>query len=113
MDDAGRSHGLAATFALYALARLGLVAVTAGVLAALGVPLVIAVLAGLLVAMPLSMVLFRGLRARLDAALETSVTRRRAERSVLRARLRGEETAADVPVGSDPGGDGQPHGRTD
>jgi hypothetical protein len=110
MDESGRAHGLAATLALYALARLGLVAVTAGVLAALGVPLVIAVLAGLLVAMPLSMVLFRGLRARLDAALETTVTRRRAERSALRSRLKGEDEAV---VGSDPGGEGQPDSRTD
>ena len=110
MEESGRTHGLATTFALYALARLGLVAITAGVLAALGVPLVIAVLAGLLVAMPLSMVLFRGLRARLDAALAVSLSRRRAERSALRARLRGEDGAS---VSSDPGGDGQPNGRSD
>ncbi len=50
-----------------------------------------------IVALPLSMVLFRGLRARLDSAVGTAVARRRTERSALRARLRGElaRTAAD------------------
>lgn len=101
MDEPQRAPGLAATFTLYALARLGLVAIVAGVLTAVGAPLVIAVLVGILVALPLSLVLFRGLRARLDAALETTLARRRAERAALRARLRGE---SDV---SDPAVDGQ------
>ena len=64
-----RRPGLAATVGLYTLARLGLVAVVTALLLVAGVPLVIAVLVGLIVALPLSMVLFRGLRGRLDAAL--------------------------------------------
>ena len=41
----------------------------AGLLVLAGVPLLIALLVGLIVALPLSMVLFRGLRGRLDEAL--------------------------------------------
>ncbi len=56
------------------------------------------------------MVLFRGLRARLDGALEIAGTRRRAERAALRARLRGEDRRARrrTGVGSDPAGDAEP-----
>src|SRR5262245_47539918 len=82
--------GLAATVALYTLARIGLVAAVAAVLVTLGVPLALAVLVGLIVALPLSMVAFRGLRARLDEALSTAQERRSAEREALRARLRGD-----------------------
>jgi hypothetical protein len=46
---------------------------------------------GLIVALPLSMVLFRGLRARLDAELAETRERRAAERAALRARLRGDD----------------------
>ncbi|MDN5860438.1 MAG: DUF4229 domain-containing protein [Pseudonocardia sp.] len=113
MDENDGAPGLATTFALYAVARLGLVAIVAGILTVAGVPLIIAVLAGILVALPLSMVVFRGLRRRLDSALAATVVRRRAERSALRARLRGEEASDVTPVGSDPAGDGQPDRGTD
>lgn len=83
-------QGLPATIGLYALARLGLVAVIAAVLTLAGVPLVIAVLVALIVALPLSMVLFTGLRSRLDAALAEASRRRAVEREALRSRLRGE-----------------------
>lgn len=102
---ATRQPGLAAVVALYALARLGLLAVVAGLLLVAGVPLVIAVLVGLIVVLPLSMVLFRGLRARLDAALAEAGRRRSEERAALRARLRGD---AEPPSGS--GSDPQPQG---
>ncbi len=82
--------GLPATVGLYALARLGLVALIAAVLALVGVPLVIAVLVGLIVALPLSMVLFTGLRGRLDAAIAEASRRRSVEREALRSRLRGD-----------------------
>ena len=88
---AGRKPGLAVTIALYALARLALVAVVAGLLALAGVPIILAVLLGLIVALPLSMVLFRGMRVRLDTAIAVAGARRSAERDALRARLRGEE----------------------
>lgn len=86
----GQGPGLAATVALYALARLGLVAVVTVLLLLAGVPFFIALLVGLVVALPLSMVLFRGLRGRLDSALAQAHERRSAERSALRARLRGD-----------------------
>jgi hypothetical protein len=92
---AEQGPGLAATVGLYALARLALVAVVTGLMVLAGTPLIIAVLIGLIVALPLSMVLFRGLRSRLDGALAESRSRRSAERSALRARLRGEGVAPD------------------
>lgn len=79
-----------AAIALYALARIGVVAVVAGLLVVAGVPLAVAVLVGLIVALPLSMVLFRGLRTRLDTALRQATARRSVERDALRAGLRGE-----------------------
>jgi hypothetical protein len=82
--------GLLPTVGLYALARLGLVAVIAVLLVLAGVPGLIAVLVALVVALPLSMVLFRGLRSRLDAAIAESTRRRSAEREALRSRLRDE-----------------------
>ena len=77
----------------YTLARLCLVAVVAGLLVLAGVPLVLAVLIGLVAALPLSMLLLRGLRKRMDAGLAVVRERRSAQREVLRARLRGDELA--------------------
>ena len=84
--------GLAATLALYALARLGLLALIAALLIMAGTPLVIALLVALIVALPLSMLVFRGLRSRLDVALGAARARREDERAALRARLREEKT---------------------
>jgi uncharacterized membrane-anchored protein len=89
--DTKQAPGLAATIALYAVARIGLVAVVAALLTLVDVPLLIAVLVAIIVALPLSMVLFRGLRARLDAAVAVAGARRSTERAALRARLRGED----------------------
>lgn len=109
--------GLAVTVLLYVLARIGLVAVVAGVLVIAGVPLLLAVLIGLIVALPLSMVLFRGLRGRLDAALAATGARRSAERDALRARLRGDDGSADTPpapgAGSEHPGQYEPDARQD
>lgn len=88
-----RQPGLAATVALYTAARLALVAFVTALLLLAGVPFVIALLVALIVALPLSMVLFRGLRARLDSALATTRERRARERDALRARLRGDAPA--------------------
>lgn len=93
-DDSGTPHaapGLASTLALYALARIALVGVIAAVLSVAGVPLLLSVLVGLIVALPLSLVVFRSLRARLDLALGEARRRRSTERESLRSRLRGEE----------------------
>ncbi|OSC42578.1 DUF4229 domain-containing protein [Mycobacterium decipiens] len=81
----------------YATARLLLVVVVSGAIYGaarlIGVsefPLVIAMLFGLIIAMPLGIWLFSPLRRRATAALATAGERRRAERERLRARLRGE-----------------------
>ena len=106
-STSGGRPGLAATIGLYVLARIGLVAVVAGVLVLAGVPLLISLLVGLIVALPLSMVLFRGLRGRLDGALAQVQERRAAERAALRGQLRGDQLRRkDEPqeaVGSDRG----------
>jgi hypothetical protein len=106
---AGRP-GIAGALVLYTLARLALLAVVAGLLMLSGAPLLIAVLVGLIVALPLSMLLFRGLRARLDAAVGATRTRRAAERESLRSRLRG-DAAPDDPSGE--GAEREPDGRRD
>ena len=92
--DAPRPGGLAATLVLYTLARVGLLALIAGILALAGTPLVIALLVALVVALPLSMLLFRGMRGRLDAALAASRERRGTQRAALRAGLRGDPVTA-------------------
>jgi hypothetical protein len=66
-----------------------------------GTPFLISLLIGLIVALPLSMVLFRGLRSRLDVALSESRGRRSRERSALRARLRGEGNLPASPTSGD------------
>jgi uncharacterized protein DUF4229 len=104
VDPRARSAGepgLAATLALYALARLGLLALIAALLIVAGTPFVIAVLVALIVALPLSMLVFRGLRTRLDAALSVARARRGEERAALRAGLRGDEPESEPePAGS-------------
>jgi hypothetical protein len=76
--------------AKYALGRLALVVVVAGVLAAVHVPLWIAVIIGLLVALPLSLVLLRGPRRDMNVAIAAAGQRRRERKERLRAQLRGE-----------------------
>lgn len=95
---------------VYAVARLLLAVVVSaaiyGVARLLGVtefPLVVAVLFGLIIAMPLGIWVFTPLRRRATAALAVSGERRRKERENLRARLRGEAAADDD--GVDGGGD--------
>ncbi len=83
----------------YTAARLAIVAVVAGLLVAAGVPLLLATLIGLIVALPLSMLLLRGLRARLDLAVAEVRQRRSAQREVLRARLRGDDLASKTDSG--------------
>jgi hypothetical protein len=90
--DSRAEPGLAATLALYTLARLALITLIAGLLLLAGTPLMIALLVALIVALPLSMLVFRGLRARLDAALAVSRARRAEQRAALRAGLRGDDT---------------------
>lgn len=98
---AGQRPGLAATVGLYALARFGLVAIVTALMLLTGTPFLVALLIGLIVALPLSMVLFRGLRSRVDTALSESRGRRSRERSALRARLRGEGDRPAAPASGD------------
>ncbi|MBW0017531.1 MAG: DUF4229 domain-containing protein [Mycobacterium sp.] len=94
--------------ALYASARLLLVAVVFGVIygvaRVLGIgefPFVVAALFALIIAMPLGIWVFGSLRRRATASLAVAGERRRMEREKLRARLRGEAFPDDEPDESD------------
>lgn len=76
---------------LYVLARLGLVAVVTGALMIFNVPLLPALAVGVVVALPASLFVFKGLRLRVAAGLDEHQAKRRAEREKLRAELRGDE----------------------
>jgi len=76
--------------ALYTAARLAVVVITALLLVLAGIPLLVSILLALVVALPLSMVLFGSLRARVNAGLTMRGARRRAERDRLRRQLRGD-----------------------
>lgn len=81
----------AANMALYTLARFGLIAVVAAILALVGVPLVVALAVAIIVGFPLSMVLFRPLQRKVAIGLAERTEARNAEREKLRAQLRGED----------------------
>src|SRR5690349_1616378 len=85
---------LVGTLVAYTLARLAIVVAVAGLLVLAGVPLLLALLIGVVAALPLSMLLLRGLRKRVDAGVAAVQERRTAQREVLRARLRGDDLAA-------------------
>nr|WP_240959931.1 DUF4229 domain-containing protein [Rhodococcus sp. HNM0563] len=82
--------------ALYSLARLALVVVLAVVILyvpqAFGVeiPLLVAALFAVLIALPLSLVLFAPLRRRVNEGIASVDERRRTTRADLESRLRGE-----------------------
>jgi hypothetical protein len=84
-------RALARDVALYSAARLVLLAVTALLLLLTGMPLLVAILVAVVVALPLSVVLLGSLRARVNAGLAVAGERRRVERDRLRQQLRGEE----------------------
>jgi hypothetical protein len=98
-DRAPASAGrrLARNLALYTLARLALVAVIAAIILVVAhvvnvdIPLIVALLFALVVAMPLSLVLFKRLRARVNEDIAAVDEKRRNDKANLRARLRGEE----------------------
>nr|WP_228537342.1 DUF4229 domain-containing protein [Nocardia sp. XZ_19_231] len=83
--------------ALYTLARLGLVVVIAalivGVAKLIGVdvPIIVAALFALIVAMPLSLTLFKKLRVKVNEDIAVVDARRRQDKAQLRARLRGDD----------------------
>ncbi|WP_162958178.1 DUF4229 domain-containing protein [Nocardia yunnanensis] len=101
MSDATPTEGagrrLARSFALYTLARLGLVAVITAVILGVGalvhlaVPLLVAMLFALLIAMPLSLVLFKKLRSQVNRDIAAVDAKRRQEREQLMSRLQGKD----------------------
>jgi hypothetical protein len=84
---------LSRDIALYTVARLVLVAVVTTVLTLVGVPFLVSLLVAVVVALPLSMVLLRGLNQRVTAGMAVRGEARRVERERLRSQLRGEETS--------------------
>ncbi|WP_245777533.1 DUF4229 domain-containing protein [Lentzea xinjiangensis] len=82
---------LARDVTLYVLARLGLVAAVTGALLLFKVPLLPALAVGVVVALPASLFLFKGLRQRVATGLNARQAVRRAERDKLRSELRGDE----------------------
>jgi hypothetical protein len=97
-DDRSSAGRVAVDVLVYAAARLILVvalsAAIYGVARLLGVtelPIVVAVLFALVIAMPLGIWVFGPLRRRATAGLAVVGQRRRRDREQLRARLRGEQ----------------------
>ena len=90
------SHRLARDLALYTVARLALVAVIAvaivfgAKLAGVEVPILVALIFALLIALPLSLVLFAKLRRRVNEDIAVVDERRRRDKAELRAKLRGD-----------------------
>ncbi|MFD9661921.1 DUF4229 domain-containing protein [Rhodococcus sp. NPDC059968] len=90
---------LARDVATYSIARLLLVvvigAIILGVAALVGVavPLLVAAIFAVLIALPLSLLLFAKLRRRVNEGIAAFDAQRRADQADLRARLRGEGTS--------------------
>lgn len=88
--------------AVYAVARLLLVAVLTAVVYGLGslvvseFPLVVALLFAIVVALPLGIWLFAPLRRRATASIAAFDERRRTDRSELQKRLRGDDGGSDT-----------------
>ncbi|WP_327110405.1 DUF4229 domain-containing protein [Nocardia sp. NBC_01730] len=95
-QTAGAGRRLARNLALYSLARLALVVVLTAVillaarLVSVDIPLLVAALFALIIAMPLSLTLFKRLRAKVNEDIALVDERRRRDKAQLRARLRGE-----------------------
>lgn len=93
---AAAKRRLARDVAVFSLARLGLVVVIAAVILGVSgllraqVPALVAFLLAVIAALPLSVVLFGGLRTRVNEGIVVVDARRRADKLRLQARLRGE-----------------------
>ena len=81
---------LARDLTLYLVARFGLIAVVAGVLVLVKVPLLVSLAIAIVVGLPIGLLAFRGLNHRVTAGLAVRNERRARERAKLRAELRGE-----------------------
>jgi hypothetical protein len=86
---------LAIDLVAFTAARIALVVVLAGAIYFLGravgvdVPILVAAFFAVIIALPLGMVLFRGLRDRVNVGIATVDAGRKAQRENLNARLRG------------------------
>ena len=94
-SDPGAMKRAVTAGALYAVVRLLLVGAIAVVLTLVGLPLLLSLLVAIVAALPLSFVLFRGLRARVARETEAATAGRRERREELRAQLRGERPPQD------------------
>ncbi|TQF68633.1 DUF4229 domain-containing protein [Rhodococcus spelaei] len=89
---------LARDLALYTLARLGLVVLIAALILGVSqlinvdVPLLVALIFAVVIALPLSLVLFKSLRTRVNMQISAVDEQRRRDRDDLRAKLRGDAT---------------------
>ncbi|WP_245672906.1 DUF4229 domain-containing protein [Aldersonia kunmingensis] len=87
---------LARNLALYTLARLGLVIVLAAVILGVAalvdvdVPLLVALIFAVVIALPLSLVLFKKLRIQVNESITDVDEKRRRDKADLRAKLRGD-----------------------
>lgn len=92
----GAGRRLAFDLLAFTVARIALVIALAGGIYLLGravgvdVPILVAAFFAVIIALPLGMVLFRGLRDRVNAGIATVDAGRKAQRENLNARLRGE-----------------------
>ncbi|NLE79385.1 MAG: DUF4229 domain-containing protein [Rhodococcus sp.] len=90
---------LARDVVLYSVARLLLVLVIGAIIVGGGrlfdvdVPLLVAAIFAVLIALPLSLLLFSKLRVRVNKGIATFDEQRRADQAELRAKLRGEDGA--------------------
>lgn len=98
MSDRRPGSRLVADLVAYVLARLLLVAALTAVILGAGhllgvrdVPLVVALLFAMVIALPLGIWMFAPLRRRATASIAVLDERRRKDREQLQARLRGEE----------------------
>ncbi|WP_245814068.1 DUF4229 domain-containing protein [Rhodococcus marinonascens] len=90
---------LARDVAMYSIARLLLVVVIGAIiiggaeLVGVEIPLLVTAIFAVLIALPLSLVMFAKLRRRVNEGIATFDAQRRADQADLRARLRGEDTS--------------------
>lgn len=88
---------LARDLALYTLARLGLVVLVAALIVGVSklvgveVPLLVAAIFSVIIALPLSLVLFAKLRTRVNVQIAAVDEKRRRDRDDLRSKLRGDD----------------------
>jgi hypothetical protein len=88
---------LARNLAIYTLARLGLVVVIAAIILGVStlvdaqVPLLVAAIFAVIIAMPLSLVLFKKLRLQVNEQISAVDAQRRQDRDELRSKLRGDK----------------------